>query len=296
MKPKSIRLKPFLWLAALAMLAFASCAQARINCTASAPAVNTAYPLTGGALNITASSIVVTCTATSTTARTASYQLKATPVAPAGCAAGQAKSGANCLTYYLSTNAGCTTPWTGTTYIPVALYTTPTLTSSPGPVSDVHTFYFYGCIAAGLAVPAAGVYTGTTTIAGVNFVNTPVSGAATFTGSTVTVNITAPATCTLSTPPGNINFTYSSFGAAANASTTFAATCTNFLPYTMALDATSGTLLGLNYTLALSAASATGNGLAQSYTINGTIAAGQGGTCAATTCTGTQARVLTITY
>jgi hypothetical protein len=64
----------------------------------------------------------------------------------------------------------------------------------------------------------------------------------------------------------------------------------------MALDATSGTILGVNYTLALSAASGTGTGLAQAYSINGNVAAGQAGTCATGSCTASQARTLTITY
>jgi len=303
MKTRSIR--PILWLVTLAMLAFAAGAQAHTTCNA-APAtptppitINTAYPMSGGALNVTASSMAIMCAATSTTARTASYQLKATPVAPAGCTAGQARGTATgkCLTYYLALDSGCVTHWTGTTYLPATKYTTPSLSTSPGPVSDTHTFYFYACIAAGLTVPAADTYVATTNVTSVNFSTNPAGGSSSFPGTiTVTMNIVAPATCTLSTPPGSIAFNYTSFGATANASTTFAATCTTYLPYTMALDATSGTINGVTYTLALSASSATGSGVAQSYTINGNIAAGQGGTCAASTCTGSQTRTLTITY
>jgi len=91
-------------------------------------------------------------------------------------------------------------------------------------------------------------------------------------------------------------FNYVGFGAAANASTSFGVTCSTYLPYTMALDATSGTILGLAYTIGLSAPSGTGNGAEQTYTISGTIAAGQSGTCATGSCTASQARVLTITY
>ena len=68
------------------------------------------------------------------------------------------------------------------------------------------------------------------------------------------------------------------------------------MPYTMALDATSGTLVGLTYGLALSQAAATGTGVAQSFSINGTIAAGQSGTCATGSCSGSATRTLTITY
>ena len=110
------------------------------------------------------------------------------------------------------------------------------------------------------------------------------------------VSIATPAVCNLTTAPGNLVFNYTGFGAVANASTTYAVTCTTFLTYTMALDAVSGTILGVNYTLALTAASGTGNGLAQSYGINGAIAAGQAGTCATGTCTASQGRTLTVTY
>ena len=84
--------------------------------------------------------------------------------------------------------------------------------------------------------------------------------------------------------------------AAAAASKPYTVRCSNTLPYTMALNATTGTLLGLNYTLAVSSASATGTGLPQNYTVNGSIAAGQAGTCATASCNATQAHVLTITY
>ncbi|HUJ00942.1 MAG TPA: spore coat protein U domain-containing protein [Usitatibacter sp.] len=121
--------------------------------------------------------------------------------------------------------------------------------------------------------------------------------AASVTGNfNVTVNLTSA--CQISSGPANVAFTYTSFQAAAATSTGggFSVQCTNTLPYTMSLDATSGTVTGLNYTLALSATTGTGNGAAQSYSVNGTMASGQAGTCALASCAGSQARVLTITY
>jgi spore coat protein U-like protein len=121
--------------------------------------------------------------------------------------------------------------------------------------------------------------------------------AATATGNfNVTVNLTSK--CEISAGPTDVAFTYTSFQAGAAASTGGAYTvrCTNTLPYTMSLDATSGTVVGLNYTLALSAASGTGNGAGQNYSITGSMVSGQGGTCALGSCSGTDARVLTITY
>jgi spore coat protein U-like protein len=112
----------------------------------------------------------------------------------------------------------------------------------------------------------------------------------------IPVSISTPAQCNLSTAPGDVVFDYTGFGAAANASTSFGVTCSTYLPYTMALDATSGTLLGLSYTVALSASSSTGTGAEQTFTISGNIPAGQSGTCGSGSCTASQARTLTITY
>ena len=128
----------------------------------------------------------------------------------------------------------------------------------------------------------------------------PVAQAATTTptGFNVTVNLTSG--CEVTAGPTDVAFTYTSFQAGAATSTggAFSVRCTNTLPYTMALDSTTGTVIGLNYTLALSAAGGTGAGLtAASYTVNGSMASGQSGDCATTAvCTGTQARTLTITY
>jgi hypothetical protein len=87
-----------------------------------------------------------------------------------------------------------------------------------------------------------------------------------------------------------------SFGPAANANTSFGVTCTNLLPYTVAIDATSGTLLGLNYTLTLTAPPSPGNGLERTGTIAGNMAAGQSGICATGVCFASETRTLTITY
>ena len=112
-----------------------------------------------------------------------------------------------------------------------------------------------------------------------------------------TVTIPTIANCTLTGPPANINLPYTSFQPApAAASVNFNINCTTSMPYTMALDATSGTLVGLNYTLALSQTAATGTGVNQTFSINGSIAAGQSGTCATASCSASDIRTLTITY
>jgi spore coat protein U-like protein len=112
------------------------------------------------------------------------------------------------------------------------------------------------------------------------------------------VALSVAAKCTLSSTPGDVNFNYTSFQTAASlASTSFAVTCMDKTSYSMALDSTTGTLLGLTYTLSLSKSGAqTGNGFAQSATINGSMPAGQSGTCNGAACQASEARTLTISY
>jgi spore coat protein U-like protein len=115
--------------------------------------------------------------------------------------------------------------------------------------------------------------------------------------TTFPVQLTVPENCVLSSPPGNLAFTYTSFQTSpATAGTSFAVTCVSNTAYTLSLDATTGTLAGLAYTLALSTSSQVGTGLPQSATISGTIAAGQSGICSATSCTASVVRTLTVTY
>jgi spore coat protein U-like protein len=141
-------------------------------------------------------------------------------------------------------------------------------------------------------VQPAGTYTDTVTATLRNTANNATLDTTPFTVSVITTN-----SCQLYTPPGDISLSYTSFQvSAAAANTSFGVRCTTALPYTMALDATSGTIVGLTYTLALSQTSATGNGVIQNYSVNGSIAGGQAGTCATASCSGSQTRTLTVTY
>lgn len=151
------------------------------------------------------------------------------------------------------------------------------------------TLPYYSRIGAG-QVAAAGSYTDTVTV-------TLIYSGTRIATNTFPVLILVSPSCQFSTPPGILAFTYTSFQvAAANASTPFAALCTSGLPYTMSLDTTSGTLLGIAYTLALSASASTGTGAAQAFSVNGSIAGGQAGTCATGTCSASNVHTLTITY
>src|SRR4051812_41883803 len=126
-------------------------------------------------------------------------------------------------------------------------------------------------------VRAAGTYTDLVTVTLRN--TSPGAGNATLNTGTFGVSVITTNSCQTAVPPGNINLNYTSFQAGlATANTSFGVRCTTALPYTMALDATSGTVLGLTYTLALSQSSGTGIGATQTYSINGSMAAGQVGT------------------
>ena len=121
--------------------------------------------------------------------------------------------------------------------------------------------------------------------------------------ATAPFNVTASLTskCEVTAGPTDVAFTYTSFQTTAATATggAFSVRCTNTLPYSLSLSATSGTVIGLAYTLALSSATGTGAGLTTAaYTVNGIMASGQSGTCATSTaaCTGTSAQTLTVTY
>ena len=301
MNAQSILPKSFLWLGSLALLLYTASAQARITCTPASTGFSTAYPLTGGALNITAASFTVTCSKTGAGTATATYQTAANNGVNAAGAQNRARLGAtaNYLSYNLTSDLACSNAWKGAALIQTPAYTTPALGNGQ---SDVHTFYFWGCVPAGLTVPANGTYTDTVTITTTGTVST---GTSRFNTGTFPVSITAPATCSVSTQPGTITFNYTSFGPAVLANTFFSATCTSLLPYSMALDAVSGTIVGLNYTLAMNTTAnsggtnplnSRGTGAAQTFYVNGSIAGSQSGTCSSGMCTGSDVHMLTITY
>jgi spore coat protein U-like protein len=303
-----IPLRPALWLVAVAMLVLATCAQARVTCTPSSSGVSTAY---GSALNVVAATFTVTCTKSNTQAPTVTFQVGANYGAnPAG-TQNRARLGAtgNYLNYRLYLDSGCATQWQNTATTnripnPAEVFTMASTTNTQS-----FTFSFYACIPANQTVPAAGTYTDSTitmTITGSVSI-----GLSTFNTGTFAVSITAPSTCSLTSAPGTMTFNYTSFStSAALASTTFTATCTNLLPYTLSLDAGgtgytgsftsptgtyTNTATNLTYTLTLPTPSL-GTGAAQAYTITGTMAATQGGKCGSATCSVTDVHTLTVTY
>ena len=266
--------------AALALLP--ALASAAYGCSVSSGGISAAYSPTAATTTIVQTSFTITCTRALSDATTMSYAVAADNGAHAQGTHNRAAFGSSFLAYDVFKDSACASQWRGTQTI------TGTLNFS-GSTSASVTVPFWGCITASQNVPA-GTYTDSVTM---TLTYGPSNSTAT---GSFAVSISTPAVCNLTTAPGNIVFNYTGFGATVNASTTYGVTCSSFLPYTMALDATSGTILGVNYTLALSAASGTGTGLAQAYSINGNVAAGQAGTCATGSCTASQARTLTITY
>lgn len=269
------------WLAC-GLLILCGSAQAAIVCTVSSSGFTTAYSPAAPAQNITSASITMSCTrGVASDPTSQSFSVKANNGLNPNGIHNEAASGANRLLYDLYTDSACATQWRGS----ATLGGTITFASSSDFFSRSQTVPYWGCIAPGLN-PPAGTYTDTVTMIPTPGVN-----------ATFGVTIVTPAACSISTPPGNITFNYASFQAGpATASASFATTCSANVPYTMALDATSGTLIGLNYTLSLSASSATGTGAVQTFSINGAMASGQAGTCSTGTCPASVGRILTITY
>lgn len=285
MKPLSIQLKSILWLGAMALLLPVTRAHAAITCGISSPGFVTGYDAAAVAININQTYFTVTCIRT-LAADPASVNYSASlndGLQPLG-KKNRAAFGANLIFYDTWTNATCITPWKSNA--PIA--GTITFGTTIGPLSTQTAFW--GCIPTAQAGLPAGTYTDTVTMT-LSYGPLLLSTA----NNPFPVSITPPSDCKITTAPGNIVFTYTAFGIAQAASTTFGTTCTNLLPYTMALDTTSGVVSGLNYSLTV-AASSTGTGLLQTHTINGSMPAGQAGTCATATCAGSQLHTLTVTY
>jgi spore coat protein U-like protein len=154
------------------------------------------------------------------------------------------------------------------------------------------TVQFLAADGAGSGFPLAGTYTDTVQVALVQG-SQPTNDA-----FVLTLNIDVDSHCVL-TGIAPVNLEYSSFGAGVSREMKFSAACNS--PYSISLDANSGTLLGLNYTLSLTPG---GSGLGASpggteHTVLVTIPAGQAGTCgnsAAARCTGSQVHQMTVTY
>ena len=295
MKSRTIRL-----FIAIALICSGGYAQAAITCS-SAPTsagFSTAYLSAGVVPNITqGGNITFTCTRGLSGDSTSILLRADNGLKLCLGATNQASFGVitSCISYAGYQDGGCTVLWTGNsnaTSIAVTLasiLTPQTITKS-----------FWGCITVAGQAPAAGAgtYTDTVTMTLRDTSGVLLAGVS---AGTFPASITYPATCTI-TSVADVNFgTYVAFrntplvSLAAN----LVIDCTNQLPYSMALDATSGVVVGLNYSLATSWVANSqlrGTGPGQIYTITGTMPTGQAGTCSTGTCTGSDTRTLIVTY
>ena len=270
-----------------ALMLSMNAAQAAISCNISSPGFIFGYDNT--LQNIVQTSYSITCTrgVDATDPTTTTYAVRVNNgLAPTGGGTNQAASGANRLRYDTFTSNTCGTQWRNTVTIPSPAGTI-TMT---GLLPTTVTQTFWGCSNAGL-LPTAGIYTDTVTM-------TPTYSAGVFGGmGTFPVKINTPATCTISAIP-SITLAYGNALrlTPATATTSAPVTCSNQLPYTLAVSPTRGVSAGIYYTLSLPG-SATGTGAVQNITITATAPAGQAGTCSTSSCIGAaQSHTLTVTY
>jgi spore coat protein U-like protein len=276
-------------IAALVFLGAALNAAAAVTCTTTVTAVTVVYDPTSAVQNVTTGSYSISCTRAGTDPNTFAWQLGVDDGLNFNAGTNRVMrnpaQGYNYDTYRTSPyNAGNLWGDTVGTRFTGTLNFGASLSASTSGAFDI-------MLPGSQTSRPAGTYTDTVTA-------TLRDGAGTAIGTT-SFGVTALTTntCQLSVAPTDVSFNYTSFQAGtSSASGSFGVRCTTALPYTMALDATSGTILGLNYTLTLSAASGTGNGATQTYNVNGSMAANQIGTCATGVCTGSQTRTLTLSW
>ncbi len=304
------RLVRLLALAAAGMLAAPPAAHALTCSTFSSPGWSLTYNPFSTLAATTTSTVSVTCTRQAGDAKNMTLTVTATSgLQPAGTANQALLAGSGALLQYNNyVDAAYTLKWnTGGSSLSV-----PLAFGGIGSTASA-TVPFYASIAVGqTTLPPSGAGSYSDTI-GLQLKN----GATAVSATTFPVTVFITPLCTISTAPGALSFAYTSMqGAPAVASTSFAVTCTNTVPYSAALDAYAVTdsVVNLSYALnvgqsvrpagsayaAAAPLSATGSGVAQTISIDGTIAAGQSGTCAAATCTNAASanniRTLTITY
>jgi spore coat protein U-like protein len=258
-------------------------AQAQVSCTANATGVNDIY--TRARLRLVGQ-VSVNCTRTggATTQNIFIGMDQGEP--PTNRDLISQTTPAQTLVYEIFRNNNYTGRWTVTNGVTLAFNF-----ASGNNQSQTAPYYFQ--IAANIT-RNPGVYDDTRTLT----VRLNNNAGAVLSTSTFTPSANILSLCYFSSAPTALAMNYTSFAAAASTgSSNFGVICTLSTPYSLSLDATTGTLLGLNYTLALSGTGATGTAFQQNFTVNGSIAAGQTGTCASGSgCTASQARTLTIAY
>ena len=271
-----------------ALLLSVNAAQAAITCNISSPGFIDGYDNANQNTNQTSYSITCSRGDNVNDPLTTNYYVKVNNGSFAPGNANQASDGgANRIGYDLFINSTCGTSWKNNTTIPNAVGTITMSGTSPMTVTE----NFWGCIGGGQN-PAAGIYNDSVLM-------TPTYSAGVINGmpnARISVKIITPATCTISAIPA-ITLAYgNAFGLGAIATTNAPVTCSNQLPYRIAVSPTSGVSAGIFYTLSLPG-SATGTGAIQNIPITATAPAGQAGTCTTGACSGlAQSHTLTVTY
>lgn len=287
-----MRTTVFRFLLLLAATLGAGGAAAAVSCSASSLGF-TAFYLPADPVDVTQSSVTVTCTATAAgDAGALNYTVRVNNglyAVPNQARRPPGTGGANRITYDTYRDSGCSALWGGTaaTQVSGSLNIT-------GAGTFTQTTPWWGCIPTGQTGKNTGTFTDTVRM-------TLALSRGTVTGAPFTfpVSIYHPASCVISPTPGTIALAYTSFSATpVTGGTTFGLNCTNNMPYTLSLNAYAGTLLGLNYTLLLNNGTlgTTGTGSVVTIPIDATIPAGQSGTCALATCNAAQTHILEIAY
>ncbi|HSI37586.1 MAG TPA: spore coat protein U domain-containing protein [Methylotenera sp.] len=268
-----------------------SCTQAAIDCTVTSLGFATAYAPTGVVPNTTQGTMNLSCfRQLATDPTTLNYSIAVDNGIHSTSTQNRAQlNTSNRINYETYSDSGCSTLWASGT----ANRITGSMSLGGFAATNV-TVSYWGCITTANQNVAAGSYTDTVTMT----VRNTTLGTSLQNTSTFPVTITNPATCAI-TSIGSVAFgTYAAFRATALTAPTsnIVLNCTSGLPYSLALDTTSGVVIGLNYSLALSVTSSRGTGPGQTHTITGTMPANQAGTCATGSCSGSDPHTLTITY
>jgi spore coat protein U-like protein len=272
-------------LAMFAWMAVTTPANAVYACSVSSPGFSIATALT--TRTVAQTSATITCTKAANDPTSMNYSLGADKGQNPQGQSNRATFGGSTIAYNLFRDGDCNFAWksSGVDMMSGSL----TFQSATSGSWDIT---YSGCIPAAAPLPPAGTYTDLVALS-LSYGPKPQLSAE----NNFPVNIATPWLCRLNSPPGDVAFgIYVAFGGALTASTSFGLTCTQYMPYTMSLDAAGGTITGLDYTLSLSTTASTGTGAQQNHSINGSMAAGQSGTCGIGTCPGSQLHTLTITY
>jgi spore coat protein U-like protein len=273
--------------AVVAMLCASVAAHAVITCNVTSSGFNTAYDAARSTNTFVQTSFTISCGRVNGDPSSVDYSVTVNQN-PKGALFIYANKN-NYLIYGTYKDANCAVPWDSQKKNSFAG------TLALGATGGTLTQTYWGCVTPLQTTAPAGTYIDQqvqmTLEYGPNLKTT--------TSGIFDVNIATPAICSISSPPGTVDFgTYEAFGIGKTASTSFGVTCTNYLPYTIAVDPTSGVIAGLNYTVTPRISSNTGIGVEQApLLIDGAMAGGQAGDCATASCSPLpNPHTLTVTY